>query len=74
MQTTRNSGRWRAGAKAALYLIAFGILAGGLLIAAGILLFLFTIALFGAGIVVALVFFWLAVYFFREERREQLGR
>ncbi len=73
MQATRTPSRWRVGAKAALYFIAFVILAGGLLIAVGILLFLFLGLIFAAGIITALAFFWFVVYFFGEERRDRLG-
>ncbi len=73
MPSARSPHRWRAGARAALYLIAFGILAGGLLIAVGVLLFLFAGVLLGGGIVALLMFLGFLRYFWREERQERPG-
>ena len=61
MPTPAPRRRWRAGAKAALYLIAFGIVAGGALIAVGLLFLFFLGVLFGGGILAVLVglgLFW----------------
>ncbi len=74
MRPARWRSRWRAGAKGALYLIAFGIVAGGALIAIGILFLLFIGVLFGGGFMAVLVGLGFIWYFVKEDQRERVAR
>ncbi len=74
MQATRRPSRWRSGAKAALYLFAFGIVAAGTLIAAGFLFLMFIGVFLGGGLLALLGGVALLWYFGREETRERTAR
>ncbi len=59
MRPARPRTGWRAGVRAAVYLIAFGLVAGGALIAVGVLLLLFAGVIAGGGIMA--LFFLLGI-------------
>ncbi len=71
MRAAGSRKRWRASAKAALYLIAFGLVAGGALIGIGVLFLLFIGVLFGGGILSVLVGLGLFWYLMKEGRRDR---
>ncbi len=62
---------WRTGLKAAAYLIAFGIIAGGALIAVGILLLAAAAFVLGGGILVLAVGLALALFWNQNDDRTQ---
>ncbi len=74
MQPTRSPARWRAGVRAALYLVAFGIVAGGLLIAVGILLLLFAGVIVGGGIMALFLILGLLRLLWSKDNRESASR
>ncbi len=72
MQPVRS--RWRSGARAALYLIAFGIVAGGALIAVGVLLLLFAGVIVGGGIMALFFILGLLSLLRKQDNRESASR
>ncbi len=66
--------RWRAGVKAAMYLIAFGLVAGGALIAIGVLFLIFIGVFLAGGILAVLAGLALLGYIIGEDKRSRTPR
>ncbi len=66
--------RWGAGARAAFYLIAFAVVAGGCLVAIGVLLLHFVGVFFAGGILAVLVGLGLLGYVMAEKNRNRSPR